>query len=138
MSLSKHTMRAFTQGTLAALDRQNGPASDTARTDQIIVELRAENERLQHLLRVARERVRTLEAALAARPAPPHAGAGGTVPAVNQAEAARMLGVHPATVSRWVAAGHFDLVEGPGKHPLIAAHSLHRPAPKSKPRRKSR
>lgn len=132
MSLSRHTMNAFAQGTLAALERQNGPASDTARTDQIIVELRAENEKLQHLLRVARERVRALEAQLAARPA----GAGDTVSAVNQAEAARILGVHPATVSRWVAAGHFDLVEGPGKHPLIAAHNLHRPAPKSRRNRR--
>lgn len=132
MSLSKHTMRAFTQGTLAALDRQNGPASDTARTDQIITELRTENERLQHLLRVARERVRVLETVLALNPAPARAGAGDAVPAVNQAEAARILGVHPATVSRWVHAGHFEMVAGPGKHPLIAAHSLHRPAPKSK------
>lgn len=57
-----------------------------------------------------------------------------TVSAVNQAEAARILGVHPATVSRWVAAGHFEMVAGPGKHPLIAAHSLHRPTPKSKGR----
>lgn len=69
---------------------------------------------------------------ISARPA----GAGDTVSAVNQAEAARILGVHPATVSRWVAAGHFDLVEGPGKHPLIAAHNLHRPAPKSRRNRR--
>lgn len=50
-------------------------------------------------------------------------------------EAARILGVHPATVSRWVAAGHFEMVTGPGKHPLIATHSLHRPTPKSKGRK---
>lgn len=134
MSLSKHASNAWAQGTVAALDRRNGPASDTARTDQIIAELRAENEKLQHLLRVARERVRALEAQLAARPVPAHAGAGDTVPAVNQAEAARILGVHPATVSRWVAAGHFEMVEGPGKHALIAARSLHRPAPKGRKR----
>jgi DNA-directed RNA polymerase specialized sigma24 family protein len=136
MSLPRHALNAWAKGTIAALNRANGPASDTARTDQIIVELRAENEKLQHLLRVARERVRALEAALAASPAPARAGVGDSVHAVNQAEAARILGVHPATVSRWVAAGHFDLVEGPGKHPLIAARSLHRPAPKSRRNRR--
>lgn len=135
MSLSRHTMNAFAQGTLAALERQNGPASDTARTDQIIAELRTENERLQYLLRVARERVRVLETALALSPTLARAGVGDAVPAVNQAEAARILGVHPATVSRWVAAGHFEMVTGPGKHPLIATHSLHRPTPKSKGRK---
>lgn len=134
--MSNAAMNAWAKGTVAALDRANGPASDTARTDQIIAELRAENDKLQHLLRVARERVRTLEAALAASPAPAHAGAGDAVSAVNQAEAARILGVHPATVSRWVAAGHFEMVEGPGKHPLIATHSLHRPAPKAKGRKR--
>lgn len=131
-----HTMSAWARGTAAALDRQNGVTSDTARTDQIIADLRAENDKLQHLLRVARDRVRALEAQLAASPAPVRAGAGDTVNAVNQAEAARILGVHPGTVSRWVAQGHFEMVEGPGKHPLIAARSLHRPAPK--PRKKSR
>lgn len=81
------------------------------------------------------QRVRVLETALALSPTLARAGVGDAVPAVNQAEAARILGVHPATVSRWVAAGHFEMVAGPGKHPLIAAHSLHRPAPKSKGRK---
>lgn len=134
--MSKAAMNTWAQGTLAALDRANGPASDTARTDQIIAELRAENEKLQHLLRAARERVRTLEAALAASPAPARAGVGDSVHAVNQAEAARILGVHPATVSRWVNAGHFEMVEGPGKHLLIATRSLHRPAPKVRGRKR--
>lgn len=129
---------AWARGTAAALDRQNGAPGDTARTDQLIAELRAENERLQHLLRVARDRVRALEAQLATSPAPNPSGAGDVVNAINQAEAARILGVHPATVSRWVAQGHFEMVEGPGKYPLIAVRSLHRPAPKSRSRRKSR
>lgn len=55
---------------------------------------------------------------------------------VNQTEAARLLGVEPYQVSRWVSAGHFQTTKH-GRRELIFVDSLHKPAPKRKGRKKS-
>lgn len=122
------TQQAWAHGTVAALDRQNGGVVNGVTTPaQTLASLQQENEQLRHLLWLARDRIRELEA-----------GTTATAPEelVTLSRAAAIMAVHPSTITRWVAAGNFELRSiGGRKHPMIVVSSLHRPARRKRSRK---
>lgn len=121
-------MQTWAQGTVAALDRQNGPAANGITTPaQTLASLQQELAQTRHLLDLARERIRELEAGLSDTP---------PEELVTLSRAAEIMAVHPSTITRWVAAGHFELRSiGGRKHPMIVRSSLHRPKRKKRSRK---
>jgi predicted DNA-binding protein (UPF0251 family) len=111
----------WARGTLAALERVNG-SSGTITPAQTFASLEQENARLRHQIELQARRIRELEA-LNAQPQD----------LVTMSRAAEIMAVHPSTITRWVAAGHFQMRSiGGRKHPMIVASSLHRPARKQR------
>lgn len=115
-------------GTITALERQRNGQVITVQ--QLMADLRVETQRLRDQLADARAQIAALEQKLAV-----YEATAGRDELLTQTEAARRLAVHPSTISRWVAAGHFQTYAGAGKKPLIYASSLHRPARKKRGRR---
>lgn len=113
----------WAKGTRESLERQGNGQVVTA--GQRLASLRQENQRLASLLAEARDQVAALTRELESYRV---ASAGDRL--VNMTEAASILKVHPSTISRWVAAGHFHTYGEAGKKPLIWASSLVRPPKK--------
>ena len=122
-------------GLAATLDRVNGGGqrNGVVTVDQMEASHVAEIERLHNLLDVARTRIRELEGQIENLTLQLDQVAPVEKRLVSQVEAAAILHVKPYTISRWVKAGHFTLVNVPGrKHPLIDAASLRHPPRKSR------
>lgn len=120
----------WARGTIASLVRRSKGEGPRITTQQLIADLRAENARLADQLADARAIIARLEQTLAV-----YEATSGQDRLLNITEAARLLQVHPSSVSRWVAAGHFKLYTQAGKKPLIYESSLHRPSPKRRGRK---
>lgn len=127
-------------GLVATLDRVNGSGqrNGLVTVEQLEASHAIEVERLQNLLKAAREQLREARAqneTLVEQLNQQTSGDAAPVKSrlVSQVEAAAILHVQPYTISRWVKAGHFTLVNVPGrKHPLIDAASLRHPPRKSR------
>lgn len=118
----------WAKGTRESLERQGNGQVVTA--GQRLASLRQENQRLTMLLEEARDQIAALTRELESYRV---ANIGDRL--VNMTEAASMLKVHPSTISRWVAAGHFRTYGDAGKKPLIWASSLVRPERKKRRRK---
>lgn len=120
--MNARTLNTWAEGTVVALERQQQGVGRGLTPQQRIKDLMDERQRLQDDLQDAQRQIADLQRQLEA-----YRVAAGHEPLVTQTEAARRLGVHPGTVSRWLAAGHFQTYTGAGKKPLLYASSLHRP-----------
>lgn len=152
------TARKTNGATAAALDRQRQADEPASKLAEELRLLAHENMRLSQQVEAMRQRVANLEAendrlaarafalSRAASPRPETATEGSpfreegagvgclTVEGravVNQTQAADLLGVKQYTVSRWVAAGHFQTTRI-GARVYIFADTLHKPAPKAR------
>lgn len=135
--MSKQVQRfpGLAKGMGATLDRVNGGGqrNGVVTVDQLESSHAIEVARLHNLLDVARTRIRELEGQIENLTLQLDQGAPVEKRLVSQVEAAAILHVKPYTISRWVKAGHFTLVNVPGrKHPLIDAASLRHPPRKSR------
>lgn len=120
----------WASGTVESLKRQQQGVGRGLTPQQVMQDLRAANQRLIDQLADARDEIADLQRKLAV-----YEATAGRDELVTQTEAARRLHVHPGTVSRWVAAGHFQLYTAAGKKPLIYASSLHKPRRKARGRK---
>lgn len=123
-------LNEWASGTVESLKRQQQGVSKGLTPQQRINDLIDERNRLQQQLQEARDEIAALQQKLAVYDA-----TAGRDELVTQSEAARRLHVHPGTISRWVAAGHFQLYHDAGKKPLIYASSLHKPKRKTRGRK---